>query len=156
MKKTKKLLALGIVSVVIATSTPVFAKTNSSTSSNGNSQVVTQNATKGISVKTNVANVPTIPNKAKASFNYGPDGGPDAWSIIENGSVIQKGDVGRAVKDVQRLLRSNGYLVNVDGYFGDDTERAVVGYQNLHLNYPGKLVPDGIVGSQTLGALSYV
>ncbi|HEX2938639.1 MAG TPA: peptidoglycan-binding domain-containing protein [Ruminiclostridium sp.] len=81
-----------------------------------------------------------------AAFNYGPDGGPDDTEIIyQQGGVIQRGDVGKAVKDLQETLFAVGYYyVGVDGYFGAQTESAVIAFQSAH-----GLYPDGIVGPAT-------
>jgi hypothetical protein len=62
-------------------------------------------------------------------FNYGPTGGPSAEQIISSGGVIQIGDVGAAVEEIQSDLNyisshlelSNVYAGSVDGYFGSQT-----------------------------------
>lgn len=85
-----------------------------------------------------------------AAFNYGPNGGPDTTDIIyQQGGVIQRGDVGIAVKELQEILNSNGYYyVAIDGYFGAQTESAVKDFQSTH-----GLYPDGIVGPATFDKL---
>lgn len=90
----------------------------------------------------------------KLSFNYGPDGGPniypnDDWgyaeTIIKEGGVIQYGDVGHAVKDLQNALCGpTGCLLDEDGYFGDATLAAVIKFQNIVC-----LNADGVVGLHT-------
>ena len=57
--------------------------------------------------------------------------------------VVKRGDRGAAVRSIQRQLG-----ISVDGAFGPMTERAVKRFQDRH-----ELVPDGIVGPITRGAL---
>jgi Putative peptidoglycan binding domain/Transglycosylase SLT domain len=52
------------------------------------------------------------------------------------------------VKELQRLLKQNGFTVKIDGLFGADTEKAVLKYQK-----DNKLKEDGIVGRDTWSAL---
>jgi peptidoglycan hydrolase-like protein with peptidoglycan-binding domain len=64
--------------------------------------------------------------------------------------VLQKGDKGLAVREVQGLLNSRlGRLhLKADGHFGAMTEQAVKDFQKLC-----NLSADGIVGPATLKAL---
>ncbi|MBW4659349.1 MAG: peptidoglycan-binding protein [Drouetiella hepatica Uher 2000/2452] len=64
------------------------------------------------------------------------------------GSTYRFGDSGAGVSNIQSLLGSLGYAVPVTGYFGTQTEQAVINFQS----YSG-LVADGIVGSNTLAAM---
>jgi len=66
-------------------------------------------------------------------------GGASATTEI----VVKRGDRGSAVRSIQRQLG-----IPVDGDFGPMTERAVKRFQARH-----DLVPDGIVGPLTRGAL---
>jgi peptidoglycan hydrolase-like protein with peptidoglycan-binding domain len=66
-------------------------------------------------------------------------GGATASSEV----IVKRGDRGAAVRSIQREL---GILA--DGIFGEQTERAVKRFQRGH-----DLVPDGIVGPLTRGAL---
>ena len=66
-------------------------------------------------------------------------GGASASSEI----VVKRGDRGSAVRSIQRQLG-----ISADGVFGAQTERAVKRFQRRH-----DLVPDGIVGPLTRGAL---
>jgi RHS repeat-associated protein len=52
------------------------------------------------------------------------------------------------VVQLQSMLRSNGYDIGVDGYFGKQTEEAVRAFQKAN-----KLTVDGIVGQKTWAAL---
>ena len=64
---------------------------------------------------------------------------------------LRKGMTGGDVKTLQRLLFADGYSVGKcgdDGDFGDDTEKAVIRYQQDHA-----LDQDGIAGKNTLTAL---
>jgi peptidoglycan hydrolase-like protein with peptidoglycan-binding domain len=66
-------------------------------------------------------------------------GGASASSEV----IVKRGDRGSAVRSIQQEL---GILA--DGVFGEQTERAVKRFQRAH-----DLVPDGIVGPLTRGAL---
>jgi len=57
--------------------------------------------------------------------------------------VVKRGDRGSAVRSIQQELG-----ITADGVFGEQTERAVKRFQRRH-----NLVPDGIVGPLTRGAL---
>ena len=125
MKNLKlKLIAFGILSTVVISTTPVLATTNPNTSNNNKTVIAT-----------------TI---MQPSFNYGPNGGPDAGTIISNGGVIQLGDIGQAVKDVQDGLIARGFLPrtasSMDGIFGSKTKTAVINFQKSRT-----LTQDGIV-----------
>ncbi|BAU08562.1 peptidoglycan-binding protein [Fischerella thermalis CCMEE 5330] len=58
--------------------------------------------------------------------------------------ILGFGHTGDTVRVLQRLLRSNGYRIQVDGIFGALTESAVKAFQNRR-----NLVSDGIVGQRT-------
>jgi len=58
--------------------------------------------------------------------------------------VLHFGDVGDAVRVLQRLLLCNRYAIKVDGNFGVLTEAAVKAFQNQHY-----IDVDGIVGDET-------
>ena len=66
-------------------------------------------------------------------------GGASASSEI----VVKRGDRGAAVRRIQEELG-----ITADGVFGEQTERAVKSFQRSH-----SLVPDGVVGPLTRGAL---
>ena len=64
--------------------------------------------------------------------------------------ILKLGSRGNDVRIVQSVLKKYGYYNgNVDGIFGPITNRAVVEFQT-----DSHLVPDGVVGSQTYGALT--
>jgi len=62
--------------------------------------------------------------------------------------TLKKGSKGDEVRELQRLLREGGYLVQIDGDFGIKTEQAVKMFQKLN-----HLTSDGIVGAKTWAAL---
>lgn len=68
--------------------------------------------------------------------------------MANNRSQISYGSSGNDVKELQKLLNANGYSVDVDGVWGEQTESAVRKYQK----YSG-LDVDGVVGTQTWGSL---
>jgi peptidoglycan hydrolase-like protein with peptidoglycan-binding domain len=61
---------------------------------------------------------------------------------------VQLGERSKAVAAVQQRLAANRRCVAVDGEFGPRTRRALVAFQRDH-----GLVPDGVVGARTWGAL---
>ena len=81
-----------------------------------------------------VAAVPALADPGASS-----SGGASASSEV----VVKRGDRGSAVRSIQQELG-----VAADGVFGAQTERAVKRFQSRH-----DLVPDGIVGPLTRGAL---
>ena len=68
--------------------------------------------------------------------------------MATNRSQISYGSQGDDVKELQRLLNANGYSLDVDGVWGDNTEAAVRKYQKQ-----SGLTVDGIVGTNTWGSL---
>jgi peptidoglycan hydrolase-like protein with peptidoglycan-binding domain len=81
-----------------------------------------------------VAAVPALADPGASA-----SGGASASSEV----VVKRGDRGSAVRSIQRSLG-----ISADGVFGAQTERAVKRFQRGH-----DLVPDGIVGPLTRGAL---
>lgn len=93
--------------------------------------------------------------------------GPQTWAALAKGPVqsktktsepakvqvpnviLRRGSVGAAVKTAQRLLKTFGWRLEVDGIFGPRTEHAVKVFQKNR----GLLV-DGIIGPQTWAALA--
>ena len=64
-------------------------------------------------------------------------------------TTIREGSRGEDVKRLQTLLNNEGYSLDVDGIFGDNTYNAVRQYQRAQ-----GLDVDGIVGTNTWGALT--
>lgn len=62
--------------------------------------------------------------------------------------ILRNGDTGYRVESLQRDLVRAGYAIAVDGWFGDETERAVRAVQLKH-----GLVIDGLAGPKTRTAL---
>ena len=62
---------------------------------------------------------------------------------------VSYGSQGSDVTELQKLLNNNGYSLDVDGIFGDNTQAAVKDYQQKN-----NLDVDGIVGENTWGALT--
>jgi len=62
--------------------------------------------------------------------------------------TLKHGDVGSEVASLQARLVGAGYTVQVDGWFGDETEKAVIRYQRQQ-----GLMVDGIAGPATLARL---
>ncbi|GIO25146.1 C40 family peptidase [Oceanobacillus sp. J11TS1] len=74
----------------------------------------------------------------------------EAPAATINTSLIQQGDIGSHVEDLQSTLQAQGYYsYNIDGIFGDITEQAVRDFQADH-----QLQVDGIVGTNTSNALA--
>jgi peptidoglycan hydrolase-like protein with peptidoglycan-binding domain len=153
MKNKKiKLLTLAILATVVMSSTPAFAATNTSTST-----ATTLKTVAASSLITSASKTPAISGTIQPAFNYGPHGGPSASTIINSGGIIQNGDVGEAVVNVQQALVGAGYLAanQEDGYFGSITKNAVENFQREMNTYnKAGLAVDGIVGAKTWFYLS--
>ncbi|OEY67467.1 N-acetylmuramidase domain-containing protein [Marinobacter sp. X15-166B] len=63
--------------------------------------------------------------------------------------ILKNGDVGQPVASLQSLLSAEGFPVEVDGWFGDKTEQAVLRFQKK-----AGIFVDGIAGPATLAALN--
>lgn len=61
---------------------------------------------------------------------------------------LWRGSTGDSVRDLQRKLNANGYKLDEDGVFGNNTYNAVVDYQRKY-----NLRVDGVVGEETWGSL---
>ncbi|ASU81495.1 peptidoglycan-binding domain-containing protein [Nocardiopsis gilva YIM 90087] len=61
-------------------------------------------------------------------------------------ALLERYEHGPEIEALQRELRLRGYAIEVDGYFGPQTERTVREYQADHA-----LAVDGIAGPETLG-----
>ena len=71
------------------------------------------------------------------------------WARHElGGRVLQPGNRGWDVAELQFLLRRNGIAVSLDGIFGRATEAAVISSQR-----GAGLAVDGVVGAQTLAVI---
>ena len=64
-------------------------------------------------------------------------------------AIVQYGSQGTNAKILQQLLNRNGYKLDVDGIFGENTLAAVKDYQQKN-----GLKVDGVVGDNTWGLLS--
>lgn len=142
MKNLKfKLLSLGVLVIIVMPSTPTFATTNTGTSNTSKSITISNK----VNVSSNIASI------VKPEVNWwGPNGGPDAGEIIDEGGVLQLGDEGKAVHDIQQALIYKGYSVSNDGIYGPQTKAAVKQFQTDVTNSGHYLEEDGIVGSDTL------
>ncbi|MEX0738179.1 MAG: N-acetylmuramidase family protein [Pseudohongiella sp.] len=63
--------------------------------------------------------------------------------------MIRIGDVGQNVAALQQGLKSAGADIEVDGWFGEETEKAVIRFQRNQ-----GLMVDGVAGPATLGRLN--
>lgn len=68
---------------------------------------------------------------------------------MANYNQVSYGSKGSDVTELQKLLNNNGYSLDVDGVFGNNTQAAVKDYQQKN-----NLTVDGIVGENTWGALT--
>ena len=62
--------------------------------------------------------------------------------------TLKKGSTGYEVRELQRRLKELGYQIEVDGWFGDETEKAVIDFQRKN-----NLTAIGEVGPRTEFAL---
>lgn len=65
--------------------------------------------------------------------------------------TLKKGSIGYDVRELQRRLKELGYKIEVDGWFGDETEKAVINFQQKN-----NLSAVGEVGPRTEQALKGV
>ncbi|MEM7371579.1 MAG: peptidoglycan-binding domain-containing protein [Bacteroidota bacterium] len=68
--------------------------------------------------------------------------------LIQNTTVVSKGDQNGTVYEIQKLLKDKGYQLPIDGLYKDSTELCVRLFQEKH-----KLYPSGVVDRQTLNRL---
>lgn len=76
-----------------------------------------------------------------------PDGSARPSGSTDDG-LLERGDRGPAVRELQRLLNEHNYELKVDGVYGPRTEAAVRAYQREN-----GLTVDGVAGPVTLGHL---
>jgi peptidoglycan hydrolase-like protein with peptidoglycan-binding domain len=129
MKNFKiRILSLGVLSAVIFSSTPVFAKTKPSSENKVSTAIYSETKT------------------AYRSSDIVGD-------IINGGGVIEYGDQGEEVRRVQTVLWNLGYLNHddIDGDFGSKTRSAVKSFQRSRNVSP----VDGKVGKKTWRMMKY-
>lgn len=72
-------------------------------------------------------------------------------ACYDNEMVLRKGDNGPCVERIQQALLDLGFLLpsfGADGSFGNETEAAIIEYQNAY-----GLEPDGVIGPATIASL---
>ncbi len=70
---------------------------------------------------------------------------PQAAAAASNDELLSQGDSNQTVSQLQQALKQQGYFDSqVTGYFGIDTQNAVIAYQQAN-----GLLPDGTVGPET-------
>ncbi|TLS38353.1 hypothetical protein FCL54_06740 [Pseudalkalibacillus caeni] len=85
--------------------------------------------------------------QSKSGLKVDGIAGPNTYGKIK---VLRKGDLGKPVIHLQRLLKEWGeYNGEVDGIYGSGTEDSVYRFQKAH-----GLQADGIAGSQTYSVLN--
>ncbi len=71
-------------------------------------------------------------------------------------TILEEGDLGPEVSELQRRLVARGYPIDVDGDFGPQTYQAVRAFQSQNLDQHGQpLVVDGKVGPLTWWSLTH-
>lgn len=68
----------------------------------------------------------------------------DTGTVAAQWPTLRQGNKGRDVTTLQALLRSHGYVLEVDGSFGPATHSKVMAFQRNR-----GLVVDGVVGTNT-------
>lgn len=154
-KKTK-ILCSAILSTMIISSTPVFAASITNTQNNkvnvisaGTSTITSTQNSKTNVTNTNFANS-NISVKSGTINPLFTDWNTPIWTIVGRGGVLQQGDVGLSVEQLQFLLRWRGYSISRDGIFGSQTKTSVLYWQS---NHKQQLTVDGIVGINTFNSL---
>lgn len=166
MKNLKlKTLVLGIASTVLISSN-AFGATNNNRNVQVNKPVAAIKTKAFVNKPASAIKAEAFVKSAKTispSFNYGPNGGPNIVTILNEGGVVQKDDVGYVVKEVQTALYyyftrpgisqdeamdalifdvySNKFIDGVDGV---DTYTLVSIFQGDY-----NLKQDGVVGRET-------
>lgn len=72
---------------------------------------------------------------------------PSSENVIST-EIIKEGSQGKVVRQLQRLLVYQGYVLEIDGEFGPETRQAVIQFQTIQ-----NLSADGVVGATTMQAL---
>lgn len=91
----------------------------------------------------------TLPPSAKAAIPIAV-----AIAALQQQRIVESGDRGPGVREVQGLLHTFGYLdgqgapLRIDGMFGDRTREALESFQRVH-----GLEANGVAGPQTIAAL---
>ena len=80
--------------------------------------------------------------------NVGPATSGTIESAVATGDVLERGDQGPAVRDVQRRLTRLGYPLSADGGYGPYTTSRVQDFQRDH-----DVAPTGAIGRTTLMSL---
>lgn len=133
MKNMKfKALSLSILSIVIISSNTVFAATDAN-DVNNDSNISYRSV---FSESNNQETIEPLTHDPNVDLGF--------WDAVDTGGIIQTGNAGLAVKQLQFLLRWQGYKVNLDGKFGTQTYNAVKSFQEKN-----KLIQDGKVGKAT-------
>jgi hypothetical protein len=96
------------------------------------------------------AATPTVSTQTTTTGPASTGTTPPATATRAPSGTLKPGDTGTEVKALQRALAALGYAPGaIDGSYGLSTERAVSRFQSFV-----KLTPDGVLGPQTLAALS--
>lgn len=90
----------------------------------------------------------TLPSAARAQPRPPMATTQGLADTVRGGHVVQRGDSGVAVRELQTLLARHGHAVAVDDDFGPNTEAAVKAFQR-----GAGLHDDGLVGPNTVAAL---
>jgi murein L,D-transpeptidase YcbB/YkuD len=166
MNKEKiKVLTLGIVSGLILSSVPALAEDNTSKLINSNTTIQYENVDKNIntietslnSTQSNVKLMASAWDPSAISFiNFHPSAYPSACIYVGFYSDFNYSanftdyvgynniTSGGPVFVLQALLWKLGYNISIDGYFGPQTQAAVIDFQKKH-----GLAVDGITGPNT-------
>lgn len=86
-------------------------------------------------------------NKIKAVFHHHINNKPISYILKDIN--IHSGDRGSIVTLIQSILYKLGYVLEIDGYFGEETAKQVKKFQENN-----SLEVDGVVGSETLNKMS--
>ncbi|MBD2495568.1 peptidoglycan-binding protein [Nostoc sp. FACHB-280] len=112
---------------------------------------VTKDKTTNSTTTTHVTQPHTQPNITAKKANPAPKATAKSKpaNVAKRSNILTIGSRGEAVKNVQNLLKQQGfYTADVNGVFDKNTRAAVIKFQKSK-----KLRADGIIGSRTLAAL---
>lgn len=111
-----------------------FDKANASTLKNNDFTMISSLTNKSLSKPHELFSSNTKLHTNKTSSNV--------FSSIKNGELLNKGDQGKTVRELQTRLNELGFKVNSTGYFGEITELRVKQFQKKYgIQQTGKFGP---------------
>lgn len=103
----------------------------------------------GLTLGANSAEVKSVQNTLEDKKPFGENGTDKILGEQDTDKILKLGAKGDKVKEIQQWLTDYGYYAgNVDGEFGEDTDKAVRQFQE-----EAGVIVDGVVGDDTKKAM---